>query len=107
MEAAGLTDLHFHDLRGTAITLLADAGCSVPEIAPITGHNYKHVNHIHAIYLSRTGHLADAAIIKLDRHLNRIIEAALFPRNCRWEAKSQRLKRSLAVHRRRSRVDNI
>jgi hypothetical protein len=55
MEVAGRTDLHSQDLRGRAITLLADAGCSVPEIAPITGHNYKHVNHIHEIYLLRTG----------------------------------------------------
>jgi hypothetical protein len=28
-----ITDLHFHDLRGTAITMLAEAGCTVPEIA--------------------------------------------------------------------------
>ena len=28
-------DLHFHDLRGTAITRLALAGCTVPEIASV------------------------------------------------------------------------
>jgi integrase len=27
-------DLHFHDLRGTAVTRLALVGCTVPEIAP-------------------------------------------------------------------------
>lgn len=32
--AAGL---HFHDLRGTAVTMFAEAGCPVPEIATITG----------------------------------------------------------------------
>jgi integrase len=72
MEAAKLTDLHFHDLRGTAITMLAEAGCSVPEIASITGHTFKHVNHILETYLSRTRHLADAAILKLERHLKRL-----------------------------------
>ena len=34
-----LKDLHFHDLRGTAVTRLALSNCSVPEIAVITGHS--------------------------------------------------------------------
>ena len=29
-EAAGITDLHFHDIRGTAVTMLAEAGCTIP-----------------------------------------------------------------------------
>jgi integrase len=29
-------ELHFHDLRGTAVTMLAEAGCTVPEIVAIT-----------------------------------------------------------------------
>src|SRR5438067_5375877 len=37
-EAAGITNLHFHDLRGTAVTMLAEAGCTIPEIAAVTGH---------------------------------------------------------------------
>lgn len=37
-KAADITDLHFHDLRGTAITMLAEAGCDAPEIASINGH---------------------------------------------------------------------
>jgi integrase len=53
--ASGInTDLHFHDLRGTAITMLAEAGCTVPEIAAITGHSLKHVTHILETYLART-----------------------------------------------------
>lgn len=66
---AEITGLHFHDLRGTAITMLAEAGCTVPEIAAVTGHTLKHVNHILETYLSRTRHLADAAIIKLENRL--------------------------------------
>jgi integrase len=69
--AAGVAELHFHDLRGTAITMLAEAGCTVPEIAAITGHTFKHVTHILETYLSRTRHLADAAIIKLEKRLQR------------------------------------
>ena len=43
---ADLGDLHFHDLRGTAVTRLALAGCTVPEIAAITGHSLKDVEAI-------------------------------------------------------------
>lgn len=73
-RAAGLAeeDLHFHDLRGTAVTMLAEAGCTVPEIAAITGHSLKTVTHILETYLSRTRALADAAILKLDRRLRRL-----------------------------------
>jgi integrase len=72
-KAAGIVDdLHFHDLRGTAITMLAEAGCTVPEIAAVTGHSLKHVTHILEVYLSRTRHLADAAIIKLERRTKRL-----------------------------------
>lgn len=38
-KAAGITNLHFHDIRGTAITMLAEAGCTAPQIAAITGHS--------------------------------------------------------------------
>jgi integrase len=69
---AGISDLHFHDLRGTAVTMLAEAGCTIPEIAAITGHSLKHVTHILEVYLSRTRALSDAAIIKLDRRLKRL-----------------------------------
>jgi integrase len=71
-KQAGITDLHFHDLRGTAVTMLAEAGCTVPEIAAVTGHSLKHVTHILELYLSRTRHLADAAIVKLERRAKRL-----------------------------------
>ena len=38
VASAGIDDRHFHDLRGTAVTRLALAECSVPQIASITGH---------------------------------------------------------------------
>ncbi len=63
-KAAGITDLHFHDLRGTAVTMLAEAGCSVPEIASITGHSLKSVHGIIERYLARTATLATAAMDK-------------------------------------------
>jgi integrase len=35
---AGITDLHFHDLRHEAISRLFEFGLSVPEVALISGH---------------------------------------------------------------------
>ena len=68
-KKAKLKDLHFHDLRGTAITLLAEAGSTVPEIASITGHRLESVSRILETYLARTSKLSDSAIEKLERHL--------------------------------------
>jgi integrase len=69
VELAGLT---FHDLRGTAVTRLARAGCTVPEIATITGHALAEVESIlDAHYLSRDVALAESAIEKLDQHRTR------------------------------------
>lgn len=61
-KQAGITDLHFHDLRGTAVTMLAEAGCTTPQIAAITGHSIKTVTTIIDKYLSRTRALAGEAV---------------------------------------------
>lgn len=62
-----LGDLHFHDLRGTAVTRLALAGCTVPEIASITGHSMETVQQIlDAHYLGGRVELAEQAIKKLN-----------------------------------------
>jgi integrase len=66
-RAAGISGLHFHDLRGTAVTRLAEAGCSHAEIAAITGHSMRSVNEILDKYLARTDKLAIAAIAKLEQ----------------------------------------
>ena len=61
-----LHDLHFHDLRGTAVTRLALSGCTVVQIAAITGHSPRDVDEIlKAHYLGGQAELADQAIIKL------------------------------------------
>ncbi|QGP80183.1 tyrosine-type recombinase/integrase [Sphingobium sp. CAP-1] len=67
-QKAGVTDLTFHDLRGTAVTRLAKAGCTVPEIATITGHSLRDVGAIlDSHYLSRDSALGESAIRKLER----------------------------------------
>ena len=61
-KAAGITELHFHDLRGTAVTMLAEAGSTTPQIAAITGHSLKTVTAILDKYLARTRVLAGEAV---------------------------------------------
>lgn len=66
---AGVDGLTFHDLRGTAVTRLAVAGSSVPEIASITGHRLSQVTAIlDAHYLSRDPALGKSAISKLEEY---------------------------------------
>jgi hypothetical protein len=70
MEEAGLetitlpgiaepVKLHFHDLRGTTVRLLSEAGCNEQQIATITGHSLTTVHQILGRYLARTKGLAD------------------------------------------------
>ena len=67
-KRAGIPDLTFHDLRGTAVTRLAICGCTEAEIATITGHSLRGVRAIlDTHYLSRDPALAESAIRKLER----------------------------------------
>lgn len=66
MVKATISGLHFHDLRGTAVTMLSEAGCTPQEIAAITGHSLRYVAQILAAYLSVTRELAENAICKLE-----------------------------------------
>lgn len=69
---AKVTGLTFHDLRGTAVTRLALAGCSEAEIATFTGHSLRDVAAILDIhYLSRDPRLADSALSKREAHEKR------------------------------------
>jgi integrase len=66
-DKTSLGDLHFHDLRGTAVTRLALSNCTVPEIASITGHSMETVQAIlDAHYLGGRVELAESAIKKLN-----------------------------------------
>src|SRR5215207_3329297 len=62
-QRAGISDVTFHDLRGTAVTRLARADCSVPEIASLTGHSLADAQAIlDAHYLGGRLELAEAAM---------------------------------------------
>jgi integrase len=66
-EKAGIKGLTYHDLRGTTVTRLALAGCTVTEIAAVTGHSLKDVDRILDVhYLGGREELARRAIAKLE-----------------------------------------
>ena len=61
---AEAVDLHWHDLRGPLVSLLAEAGCTEIQIAAITGHSV--VNSQVGGYLNMGRSLAIEAYKKLD-----------------------------------------
>src|SRR5262249_39858687 len=66
-KKAGIADVTFNDLRGTAVTRLALVGCTEAQIASITGHSLRDVRSIlDAHYLHRDIELARTAITKLE-----------------------------------------
>ena len=67
-QKAGIVGVTFNDLRGTAATRLALAGCTEAEIATITGHSLRDVRSIlDAHYLHRDPALGESAIRKLEK----------------------------------------
>jgi hypothetical protein len=63
----GIEGVTFNDLRGTAVTRLALAGCTEAEICTITGHTLGQVRSIlDQHYLHRHPELGDNAIRKLE-----------------------------------------
>jgi integrase len=63
----GVVGVTFHDLRATAVTRLAIAGCTEAEIATITGHSSRSVRAIlDTHYLARDPALGESAIRKLE-----------------------------------------
>jgi integrase len=85
--AAGVIGVTFHDLRGTAVTRLALAGCTEAEIAAITGHSLRDVRSIlDANYLNRDPALAENAIRKLESRTNLQTEPQTDPECSRSES---------------------
>ncbi|PZU85011.1 MAG: integrase [Shinella sp.] len=68
-KEAGIADLHFHDIRGTTVTMLFQAGCNLGEIVSVTGHSLKRAQDILDRYLARTSTMADNAIAKFENVL--------------------------------------
>jgi Phage integrase family len=67
-NGVGAEDLNFHDNRGTAATLLAEAGATAPEIAEAMCWTVDKAQRIIDVYLARRGVLAANAIKKLENY---------------------------------------
>ncbi|MCK6444103.1 tyrosine-type recombinase/integrase [Elstera cyanobacteriorum] len=67
-RAIGREHLHFHDLRRTAVVRLSEAGCTILEIASVTGHTIQHSQRILDTYHVATEQQATAAVARLEAH---------------------------------------
>lgn len=63
---SSLAGKRLQDLRDTAVTRLALAGCTLPQIAAITGHSLDHITRVIGHYLALQPAMADAAIAQLE-----------------------------------------
>jgi integrase len=67
IKRLGIEGVTFHDLRGSAVTRLAEAGSPEAEIAAFTGHSHNDVGDIlDRHYLSRTNVLTENAVRRLE-----------------------------------------
>jgi len=69
-ERAGI-DAQARDLRRTAMLAMAQAGCTVPQIASVSGHSIEATQRILETYLPRNRTLAEIAITRLADYQNR------------------------------------
>ena len=60
-----VADLRDQDLRDTAVTWMALAGATIPEIIAVTGHTAESATRILKHYLARHPEMADSAIGKM------------------------------------------
>jgi hypothetical protein len=60
--------------------MLAEAGCTLPEIVSITGHSLRRAQEILDKYLARTSKLAESAIAKFEKN---VVETD----SAKWSAK--------------------
>jgi hypothetical protein len=61
----GIAGKQFADLRDTAVTRLGQAGCTVPEIRSITGHEMATIHQVLKHYMALDEAMADTAIGKV------------------------------------------
>lgn len=64
-ECPSVADIHEADLRDTAVTWMALAGSTVPEIVAVTGHTVESATRILRHYLARHPEMADSGIAKM------------------------------------------
>lgn len=68
IKGAGIEGKQYRDLRRTAVVRLAEAGCSIAEIAAITGHAIESCQKILEVYLPRNAIMAANGIDRLESY---------------------------------------
>jgi integrase len=58
--------LRLNDVRGTSVTLLSEAECTLQQVCSVTGHTLKSASQILEKYLARTRTLSDVAMLKFE-----------------------------------------
>ncbi len=77
-ESAGIDDLTFHDMRGTFASRAAQAGCTIVEIAAVTGHAVAGGGALDATYIHRSLELATTCIRRLEaQEAGKILQTGL------------------------------
>ena len=70
-RSVGIGELQFRDLRGTAVTMMSEAGMTIPQIVSITGHTFQSAARILEHYAARTKSLARVRSADLGSGLSR------------------------------------
>jgi integrase len=60
-----IADVTYQDCRDTAVTAYATAGCTIPELCAITGHQEASATQVLKHYLALNGEMASSAVAKL------------------------------------------
>lgn len=77
-DSAGIDDLTFHDMRGTFASRAAQAGCTIVEIAAVTGHAVAGGGALDATYIHRSLELATTCIRRLEaQEVGKILQTGL------------------------------
>jgi integrase len=63
-----ISDATYQDTRDTALTRLAEAGCTIPEICAVSGHSEQGALQVLKHYLALNSDMADSAVAKLLAH---------------------------------------
>jgi len=84
-KEAGIADPHFHDIHGTTVTILFQAGCNLGEVVSVTRHSLKRAQDILDKYLAHTSTMADNAIAKFEN----ILETEFAERTAKQETSDE------------------
>ena len=94
LDTLGFTDLHFHGLRHTTATALADLGASEGEIQALLGHQTRQMAE-HYTKKANQKRLAEAAVTRLEKGLEQVMNLGNSPSSVGNSSQPVRLRGDL------------